>query len=303
MFLVNGVPSNFTTMPIAASGRICSDSNGFSSADLQTLSSKGSIKTGAIALNRVQYTYSGAPGLPTNTSTTDTGSATFGIVDTNTTKIFPILSQQPSPNTCTVNQLRFGNMIPSTLLLPGAALDAGTSINVAGPNGAGVLAKVPITLNYFGNLGINAPYLDPGNYTVTNANGGTAVGAFQAAMTISAPLTWTNAGGIFIIDRTKGLAVTWTGGDPNGLAVIEGYGAIGSPSTGAIFTCIAPVSAGTFTVPPSVLAALPASSSTSQNPSILMVGTTTAPVKFSATGLDVGYLYSTSVSGQSVFYQ
>jgi len=65
----------------------------------------------------------------------------------------------------------------------------------------------------------------------------------------------------------------------------------------ASFTCTAPLSAGQFTVPVPVLLALPAGSG--------MLSLTDAPplVKFSATGLDLGYLTSGVSFSESVQYQ
>ncbi len=77
-----------------------------------------------------------------------------------------------------------------------------------------------------------------------------------------------------------GLPVTWTGGSPGSYVVISGGSASGG-ATGA-YTCIAPQSALTFTVPSYVLLGLPAGtgSTTVTNSTNLSI--------FAATGLDFG---------------
>jgi hypothetical protein len=66
---------------------------------------------------------------------------------------------------------------------------------------------------------------------------------------------------------------------------------INGQTTTVSFTCNAPVSALTFTVPPAVLLALPAGIGS------LSVGNSTNPQTFTASGLDLGYVYAgTSIS-------
>jgi hypothetical protein len=155
------------------------------------------------------------------------------------------------------------------------SLAPGSAIAISGPNGSRVLA-LP--------LAQWAMYLDPGTYNLTGF-GGSDVGAFQVQITMPPPITWTNAPSITSVNRQQGITVTWTGGDPNGFVYITGY-------SGAMFTCTAPASAGTFTVPPLVTNALPASASGA----LTLIGAS-APVPFTAPGIDIGL--ATASSGVS----
>jgi hypothetical protein len=62
------------------------------------------------------------------------------------------------------------------------------------------------------------------------------------------------------------------------------------------FVCNAPVSAGQFTVPPSVLLALPSGTGS------LSVENSTNPQTFTATGLDLGYVTAAVVVGINATY-
>jgi hypothetical protein len=95
--------------------------------------------------------------------------------------------------------------------------------------------------------------------------------------------------------------------------VISGSNALatnnGSSIVAAAFVCVAPDSAGQFTIPPVVLLSMPQSSAgaigTSSSFSIgsLGVGAASAVKSFTASGLDFAYLTSFSSSSQTVTYQ
>jgi hypothetical protein len=107
------------------------------------------------------------------------------------------------------------------------------------------------------------------------------VGSFTQGLSAPAPLVWTNAGSAGTVTRSQGVTVDWTGGG-NGFVEISG-GSIATSASGtfdASFTCNAAAGAGTFTVPPSVLLALPVGSGS------LSVGNYTLPQNFSVSGLD-----------------
>jgi hypothetical protein len=57
------------------------------------------------------------------------------------------------------------------------------------------------------------------------------------------------------IDRTQPLTITWSGGDSNGWVDIQGYAGVGTYNVS--FECAAPTSAGQFTIPSSILLAMP----------------------------------------------
>jgi hypothetical protein len=93
------------------------------------------------------------------------------------------------------------------------------------------------------------------------------------------------------------MTVTWAGGGPIGNVEILVQSATDNTySTGATAQCIAPASAGTFTLPPYVLLALPAGNFASFT---FVSGFAEFP--FTATGLSIGsldtYVNGTSFSG------
>jgi len=168
---------------------------------------------------------------------------------------------------CTVFTFSGSSSSPTDIITP-TYLDAG-ALSLVGPDG--VTRQIPATSKgiYDAQLGSTSTipgvpstglYLSPGNYTLT-AKGGTDVGAFTSTLTLPAPFTWTNMDAITSVSRANGVTVNWTGGA--NYVMIDGYSAITTPqSAGAFFICLAQASAGTFTVPPNVLAALPVSATT-----------------------------------------
>jgi hypothetical protein len=149
-------------------------------------------------------------------------------------------------------------------------------------------------------------YFSPGSYTISGS-GGSAVGSFSAPFTVPALLS-SNLASIKTIDRTKDLTITWTGGSSGEFTAISGTASVGgglgpsATSPGNVFLCIAPASAGTFTVPSFVLEALPSTVNEFAS-SFLLIGTQTEPIKFSASGLDDGYLTYRSLIGGAVTFQ
>jgi uncharacterized protein (TIGR03437 family) len=116
----------------------------------------------------------------------------------------------------------------------------------------------------------------------------TGLGAFNTSVSFPAPLEWTNQSSIGTISRPQGVELTWTGGDANGVVAIRGtaFGPSGSQPTSTSFMCSAPASLGQFTVPSSVLQALPV------GPGTLPLENQSAPQNISASGLNAGYLYA-----------
>lgn len=138
-----------------------------------------------------------------------------------------------------------------------ASADAGAGFTVTGPGGSAT-----ITANgnsgQFTTLSSTGSFLVPGAYTVTGT-GGAGIGPFQGTITIHALPTLVNPQAGAVVTRSNGMTVTWTGGDPAGTVEIEISSATDSTSTnGALAVCTAPAAAGSFTIPPYVLDALPA---------------------------------------------
>jgi len=113
-------------------------------------------------------------------------------------------------------------------------------------------------------------------------SGGADVGSFTANVNFPNPLiSWTNQSASASVTRSGGQNYAWTGGAAGSYVIMSGSASSGTAS--GSYTCIAPVSAGQFTVPPYILLGLPAGSGNSQlaNASVFS--------NFTASGLDYGY--------------
>jgi hypothetical protein len=180
--------------------------------------------------------------------------------------------------------------MPSSPDFSPALLNAGSAVNVTGPQGR-------VALNYqsgtYENTGF--PVVVPANggtFSFDNGGGGTQVGPFSATLAIPPPFTWTNQGAVSGVDRNAGLTIEWSGGDSSGYVQISGS-ASAVNGAGTLFNCAAPIGAGRFTVPPTVLLSLPASAG-----GALSVSNFMRPQSFSASGLDAGLLsgfYTTTI--------
>ena len=85
------------------------------------------------------------------------------------------------------------------------------------------------------------------------------MGPLNFLFPIPQPVVWTNMASVLTtpVDRTKGLTITWTGGDMYGFVDIQGFGANATGSHLVGYDCSAPAAAGSFTIPPSVLLRMP----------------------------------------------
>jgi uncharacterized protein (TIGR03437 family) len=297
--------SNTVTLAIAASGSTCSDPNGFNVSGLTPAfgaNGTGTANIGNINLQQSAFTIAGQ-----GSSTSASGSASF-LKYTQTEFTGSSSAFFPSIGSCIVsiqNSLITGTPNPPT------GLDAGAQIAVTPPVG-GAFNMTPSAFSGKGyyNTAFNAvTQISPGVYQITGP-GGADVKAFTTSLTVPPTLTWTNEAAVTgsPIVRANGVTVTWTGGDPSSFAFIEGISINGNPNSsnntlGVTFVCIAPISAGSFFVPPAVTLSLPATGSGADVQGLMALGTTSTPKTFSAVGLDLGYMTSTNFTGNSVVWQ
>ncbi|MGH9629615.1 MAG: hypothetical protein ACRD7E_14965 [Bryobacteraceae bacterium] len=310
------VVSNFTTISVARTGEVCSDTNGVSAEDLKLAQQTGTYRAGHISLSRISTKIS-LPGTGTIDSKTDSGSAGFVKFDLDKlVKSQGVFGSAVSMGACTVYTYRgeeLGNIDP----IKPENLDAGPVLTLVGPKGTKQLVRQDG--GYYAKLGggttglpsvpgvpatpVEPDFLEPGDYAVDNGSGGSgpnAVGAFRTTLTIPALLKWENEASVTSVNRSQGQTVTWSGGDPNGMVTILGGSSSGN--TGAGFVCIERTSAGQFTVPPVVLLTLPASGSENDFGLLSVVGSA-GQKKFTATGLDAGYFDASAGSSKTVSYR
>jgi uncharacterized protein (TIGR03437 family) len=301
---IGNVVGNFSTLPVSNGGP-CSDPGGVPASVLQQVSGKNTFSIGSVFLTNTT-TKSTLPG-QTTTTTTSGGGAFFARYTLSAFLESPSSSTgSPSIGGCLVTPITSSLSSTSSPLVSYTGLDAGASIGLTGPNGAQTLSKITqVSLPGFYSGTFPASYLTAGSYTATGP-GGADVGAFSTSLAVPSPLVWTNAASIPNINRSQGVTITWTGGDPNGYVTITGSSTTtsGTSVLGGTFTCLAPVAAQTFFVPPPVLLSLPASGSFAgvNLPGTLSVGGESYTT-FTASGLDFGLFGYLSSSSQSASYQ
>jgi uncharacterized protein (TIGR03437 family) len=289
---INNQVSNYSTMAIAASGRTCTTSlnvvppGATLAAQPRTLLAK---------FTRLLAPPSQSPGDPSSSDDASVSAVKLG----ESVEQLNVQNDSISVGSCLVlssqgNQSGGGgNDGPPVVGL----LDAGPSLVVKGPAGSKTISKTQTLGQYSAHLG-NASagnFLDPGGYTLTSA-GGADVGPISTSFTIP-NFVWTNrpAGNQLNMNRAKGQTITWTGADPNGYIEISGGG--GSNNFSVNFSCLANASDGTFTIPPSVLLAMPVGGGS------MTVTSNNATTLFANTGLDLGLITNESAVQVGVQYQ
>jgi uncharacterized protein (TIGR03437 family) len=254
--VVSGVPSNLATIPVAPSGRICSDQAmiQLTADEYQEFLGLDSVDVGMISLLSLT-----TPSAVTGAATSDLVYGPFqGYTGGQITSAGLLL--QPSVGSCAAS-----SEPPFYFLQLGSRLNAGPQIAVKGPEGS--LALAPGDISDSVPPGASPQIIPPtgGAFTFDNGPGGPDVGPFTATLTVNvAPqLVWTNSSAITAVNRASGQQVTWTGGIPGsyisifGYTVAPQYSAAGSGSdVYTAFICTAPLSAGQFTIPAAVLESL-----------------------------------------------
>lgn len=198
-----------------------------------------------------------------------------------------------SPGGCLVFPVNINAPAPTF-----SGLDAGV-IDLSGPGGLDMRMTRPLGIRgaYNAILANGAIPQTGGGFTFRGA-GGADVGSFTSTIEFSNPLlNWTNQSAAANIDKSQGLLVTWTGGNPGTYVVITGTAGNGQvlpPIVGG-FTCVVPVEARQFTVPPYILLGLPPGNGGAEIQNNIYLPLT-------APGLDVGLaLGNVSISVSSVY--
>lgn len=304
--VANGRDSNFGSLPVNAGGGVCSDPElGITGSELEQIGSQGTIATGALLLEEITEPGVTAlakgfkPHQDQNLTTTYSAGAFF---ESTTGASYASSSSFYSLGSCYVSEsTQTTTTVTGTTTTTG--LDAGSPITLTG--GGQNVQMTPIS---YGTTVLTGDYtatlatalLGGTAYTFTGP-GGANVGPFTATITFPTPLTWSNEDSITAVTEAQGQQITWTGGATGTYVVISGSstsnGLSGAEPVSASFTCLAPVSAGQFTVPAYVLQALPTGSGSLGVSNFALTGT------FQATGLNYGITEAGVVSGENVNYQ
>jgi uncharacterized protein (TIGR03437 family) len=313
----NNFVSNVVTLPVAATGGACSDpSTPYTSTLLQkcftTGCSIGSLGITKTTTTTQPTTISGIT-IPGSTSTSDgIGGAFYKYTATQISTGIAGPSAV-SIGSCSVYSFSYNGNTPPAVPTGATAspLNAGT-ISATTPSTTATMPYQNGGYSASSSTGSLIP-ASGGTFSFTNGSGGPDIGTFSGAqITLGAPLIWTNQP--TSVTRSKGLTVTWTGGTSGTTVTLFGYSLapVGNSTTsfvGAYFWCTAPVSAGTLTVPSTVLLALPASGSITSGgisiplPGALSLSNQSNTVTFTAPNLDFGYLAGTYSVSNSLTFQ
>jgi uncharacterized protein (TIGR03437 family) len=272
--VVGTFPSNTVTIPVAPNGGVCTDAvhgvdgNALQSGTLQTSLTGGTV---AIALDttqkQVMSSFVSASFLKETNLPYIPG---YGLVTVGGCLVLTSTAPQP-----TISYLTAGNLSITgpggTLQIPSQSAGGVTSYGLNLPSG------------YFPASG--------GTFTIT-ATGSADVKPFSVTVSDPNPLVWTNQQAITAVDRTKPVTVTWSGGIPGTYVQIGGGST--TINVSATFLCIAPVEAGTFTIPTYVLLATPVA-----NGGINLINQSN-PQTFPASGLNTTFAVAETESSISV---
>ncbi len=316
------VVSNFASIPVAASGRTCSDAIfGVDGAQIQPLSASGFSK-GLITITKDVATTPGAPGTAT---TTDAATAQFTNVPPDVYFVTmggdAFAGLGASLGSCIVHEINvYGkiNGLDGADFNTGTSLDAGSALNVTGPGGGALIKPAWSSFAmdslygthvfYYYSGVFNAGFIPNGGGTFTfdhipnDPESADIKAPIGAKITLPAPLAWTNQSSITSVNRSQGITVTWTGGDPGTYVSVSGSTTEANSLMGSYFNCSAPVAAGTFTVPAAVLLTLPPSPAPSSK-SFLRVGNFTDMQNFTVTGVTVGLISGGYTFTSEIAYQ
>jgi hypothetical protein len=214
----------------------------------------------------------------------------------------------PPEGTCAVETSGDTNDRPATPRIPLEGLSAGQQLTLT-LNGTD---KKNMTEGYRGwytgllggytQVVIPPPplWLKAGAYELDNGTGATgaaSVGPFRARFSIAddSDVRWVNRDSITTIDREQSLTIEVSNSDP--VRSIYVWGSSASVGVLSSFACTEPGSATKVVVPPFVLQSLFAADNMN---AMLLVGSVSPPVKFTAPGLDLGSILRTKMTGKSV---
>jgi uncharacterized protein (TIGR03437 family) len=129
-----------------------------------------------------------------------------------------------------------------------ADLSAGSSFTITGPNGT--MMAPPNSINGSGRnaLSSSGTFLVPGNYTVTGT-GGADIGAFTSSFSVATvpnPIAPANNS---TIARASGMTVTWTPAASGNVQIQVVSATDQNYNVGFTTQCVAPASAGSFSIP------------------------------------------------------
>jgi hypothetical protein len=266
--VTGNIISNVVNLPVNNSGGSCLEQVAGLTGDQILHNTQDTLKTGLVSIIQTNAT---------NTKGVQTLSSSAAAVFQKYSGLAAAATgQMVSQGGCVVGPITAGGSLTLTGLDPGA-------ISLTGPAGLSTtLASQFGIKGAFGAALAAGAIPSSGGVFTFKGSGGADVGSFTATVTYSNPIfVWTNPSAAANINKTQGLSVTWTGGNPGTDIVISGTVISNLIPVGTVagFTCRAAVEAGQFTVPPYILLGIPSGSG-----GVNLQNAISAP--FSASGLD-----------------
>ena len=263
-----GRTSNLGSIAIANAGQSACTHPSLTPAQLTKLDQGGTLTYGYFGLTSVSFKTT-IPGFGSIDTRNESVSGSFSryAVDQIASASF---SSTPDSQ-CVVSRQK-GGLSDLTVATPPAGLDAGSPLSLTLPGGRVIpVPKDSKTNTYVLSLGGTPNPLAPpppavigtGTHSLTGP-GGSDVRAFTASINVPGGFLWSNQDAIAEVDRSRALAIAWSGAQTGSVSMtgIAGQRAGGTDQAPlydvAVFVCVAPASAGQFSVPTSVLQQLPA---------------------------------------------
>jgi uncharacterized protein (TIGR03437 family) len=308
------IMSNFVSIPVAESGGACSD--WFSNAsEVQNLLGTGraEINMGWYYLVKFKIWNPAMFGQPARLITQDSATAQFLRYTPFDSSNWGGVGGFANPG-CIVGVWKVDAPFVSPIL---KRLDAGPEVTLTLPDGTTrpILKQQGQDPNGFYAFSVTdatpgAQLIIPetGGTFRFHAPGGDDVGVADATINADNPIVWNEQKTITQVNLREPLTLTWTGGNPGGLVVIQGGSWTGDTvaENFTSFGCTVPVEAGRYTVPADILASMLASKVIDPGnipTGSLLVEHFTLPARFTATGLDHGSIVWESYHSTTVHYK
>jgi hypothetical protein len=147
-------------------------------------------------------------------------------------------------------------------------------------------------------------FLNPGEFTVAGL-GGKDIGNFNAGFAAPLPFEWNDDDSLPAIDRSRPLVLHWRGAPRGNRIVILATNLDQVSTATGTSLCVADGGAGQFTIPPAILANLPASKDTpgARHDQLLLSSIEAQPVTIHASGLENGAVVALYSIGRFVRYR
>jgi hypothetical protein len=237
-----------------------------------------------------------------------TGSATF----------FNPITSLPPLGTCTMYSGGvYDGFVSTAFFVPQAQpLDGGSALQVTSGSASESVTPTSGVPQFYESILGQLPTLTggsplffnfPGTFTLS-IPGGANVQHTQVQGTTPTPLQWTNRASLpTTLNRANGLTITWSGGDPaTDVALIGTWANNDAANSAAMVICVAPITAGSFTIPSQILATLPPTPASAVRVPA-WIGLASAPLlnpgTFSAGGLNAGFLIPSAAFLNAVVVQ